>query len=60
VQDRLGKLRRYRLQRGGLSRMGEMKQLTLATAGFERYAKTTRRAAFSGRDARRSRGDLMS
>ena len=23
-----------------------MKQLTLATAGFERYAKTTRRAAF--------------
>jgi hypothetical protein len=26
--------------------MGEMKQLTLATAGFERYAKTTRRAAF--------------
>jgi hypothetical protein len=24
----------------------EMKQLTLATAGFERYAKTTRRAAF--------------
>jgi transposase, IS5 family len=25
-----------------------MKQLTLATAGFERYAKTTRRAAFLG------------
>jgi hypothetical protein len=23
-----------------------MKQLTLATVGFERYAKTTRRAAF--------------
>ena len=23
-----------------------MKQLTLATAGFDRYAKTTRRAAF--------------
>jgi hypothetical protein len=23
-----------------------MKQLTLATAGFERYAKTTRRAVF--------------
>jgi IS5 family transposase len=27
-------------------RVGGMKQLTLATAGFERYAKTTRRAAF--------------
>ena len=28
-------------------RMGwGMKQLTLATVGFERYAKTTRRAAF--------------
>ena len=25
---------------------GGMKQLTLATTGFERYAKTTRRAAF--------------
>ena len=25
-----------------------MKQLTLATAGFNRYAKTTRRAAFLG------------
>ena len=25
-----------------------MKQLTLATVGFERYAKTTRRAAFLG------------
>jgi hypothetical protein len=25
---------------------GGMKQLTLATVGFERYAKTTRRAAF--------------
>src|ERR1700758_2621716 len=31
----------------GLVRMGwGMKQLTLATVGFERYAKTTRRAAF--------------
>src|ERR1700737_2350111 len=31
----------------GLVRMGGgMKQLTLATTGFERYAKTTRRAAF--------------
>src|SRR5690349_9513520 len=30
-----------------LMRMGwGMKQLTLATAGFDRYAKTTRRAAF--------------
>ena len=26
--------------------VGGMKQLTLATAGFERYAKTTRRAVF--------------
>ena len=26
--------------------VGGMKQLTLATVGFERYAKTTRRAAF--------------
>ena len=26
--------------------VGGMKQLTLATAGFDRYAKTTRRAAF--------------
>jgi transposase, IS5 family len=31
----------------GLVRMGwGMKQLTLATVGFERYAKPTRRAAF--------------
>src|SRR5215468_11076685 len=31
----------------GLVRMGwGMKQLTLATVGFERYAKSTRRAAF--------------
>jgi transposase, IS5 family len=29
-----------------LHRLGAMKQLTLATVGFERYAKTTRRAAF--------------
>src|SRR5215831_10179132 len=28
--------------------VGGMKQLTLATAGFDRYAKTTRRAAFLG------------
>jgi hypothetical protein len=26
--------------------LGEMKQLTLAMAGFERYAKTTRRVVF--------------
>jgi hypothetical protein len=33
--------------RGGLlRRVGGMKQLTLATVGFERYAKTTRRSAF--------------
>jgi IS5 family transposase len=30
----------------GAHRLGAMKQLTLATVGFERYAKTTRRAAF--------------
>src|SRR4029077_3941567 len=27
-------------------RVGSMKQLTLATVGFERYARTTRRAVF--------------
>jgi hypothetical protein len=27
-------------------RLGEMKQLTLAAVGFERYAKTTRRVTF--------------
>jgi IS5 family transposase len=26
--------------------VGSMKQMTLATAGFERYGKTTRRAVF--------------
>jgi len=30
----------------GAQRVGRMKQLSLATAGFERYARTTRRAAF--------------
>jgi len=35
-----------------------MKQLTLATAGFERYGKTTRQAAFFGRDG--ARGALAS
>jgi hypothetical protein len=30
-------------------RLGAMKQLTLATVGFERYAKTTRRTAFDSR-----------
>src|SRR5262249_57205152 len=37
----------YNVWRGGLVRgFGGMKQLTLATAGFERYAKRTRRAVF--------------
>jgi transposase len=37
------------IMRGGVNcwaLVGAMKQLTLATVGFERYAKTTRRAAF--------------
>ena len=37
----------------GAHGLGAMKQLTLATAGFERYGKTTRRAALSGRDGAR-------
>jgi len=32
----------------GAHRLGAMKQITLAAAGFERYAKTTRRAVFLG------------
>jgi len=36
-----------------MARMGwGMKQLTLATVGFERYAKPTRRAAFLAEMAR--------
>ena len=33
-----------------------MKQMTLATAGFERYGKTTRRAAFLAEMERVCRG----
>src|SRR5215472_2832014 len=37
----------YNVWRGGwCAWVGGMKQLTLATVGFERYAETTRRAAF--------------